>query len=95
VIALIKEEIQRMNKTLPEEGRLVKFLNMVKEFDADEAELTRTRKLRRSFLEERYRDLIDGLYSGGDEVEVNMVIEYRDGRKGTMTRKVKICTLLE
>lgn len=93
VIALIKEEIQRMNKTLPEEARLVKFLNMVKEFDADEAELTRTRKLRRSFLEERYRDLIEGLYSDRDEVEVNMVIEYRDGRKGTMTRKVKICNL--
>jgi long-chain acyl-CoA synthetase len=93
VVELIREEIRNVNKSLPEEGRLVRFLNMVKEFDADEAELTRTRKLRRSFLEGRYQDLIEGLYSGQDEVEVRMVIEYRDGRKGTMTRKVKICNL--
>jgi long-chain acyl-CoA synthetase len=93
VIELIKQEIIHVNKSLPEESRLVKFLNMVKEFDADEAELTRTRKLRRSFLEERYRELIEGLYSGQEEVEVKMDIEYRDGRKGTMTRQVKICAL--
>ena len=93
VIELIRQEIRNVNRVLPEESRLVKFLNMVKEFDADEAELTRTRKLRRSFLEERYHDLIEGLYSGRDDVEINMVIEYRDGRKGAMTRQVKICTL--
>jgi len=93
VIELIKGEIQNVNRAVPEQARLVKFLNMVKEFDADEAELTRTRKLRRSFLEDRYRDLIEGLYSGRDEVEVKVIIEYRDGRKGAMTRQVKICTL--
>jgi long-chain acyl-CoA synthetase len=93
VVELIRGEIRHLNKTLPEEARLVRFLNMVKEFDADEAELTRTRKLRRSFLEERYAEMIEGLYSGQDEVEVSTTIEYRDGRKGTMTRRVKICTL--
>jgi len=93
VLELIRKEIWKINKTLPEEARLVKFLNMVKEFDADEAELTRTRKLRRSFLEERYRELIEALYSGQDELEVKTSIEYRDGRKGTMTRRVKICTI--
>ncbi|MDY6853051.1 MAG: AMP-binding protein, partial [Thermodesulfobacteriota bacterium] len=90
VSELIRNEIKKVNQTLPDEGRLVKFLNMVKEFDADEAELTRTRKLRRTFLEERYRDLIDGLYSGKDSVEVKTAIEYRDGRKGVMTRSVRI-----
>lgn len=93
VVELIREEIRKLNKTLPTEARLVKFLNMVKEFDADEAELTRTRKLRRSFLEDRYRELIEGLYSGKDEVDIQTSIEYRDGRKGSMTRRVKICTL--
>ncbi len=93
VIELIRGEIQNLNKTLPQEARLVRFMNMVKEFDADEAELTRTRKLRRSFLEERYREMIEGLYSGQEEVEVSTSIEYRDGRKGTLTRRVKICTL--
>ena len=93
VIELIRGEVRAVNRNLPEEARIVKFLNMAKEFDADESELTRTRKLRRTFLEERYREMIDGLYSGQDEVEVKTSIEYRDGRKGTMTHRVKICTL--
>ena len=93
VIELIRGEIRNLNKTLPQEARLVRFINMVKEFDADEAELTRTRKLRRSFLEEKYRDIIEGLYSGQEEVEVSTSIEYRDGRKGTLTRRIRICTL--
>lgn len=93
VIELIRAEVDRVNKNLPEEARLKKFLNMAKEFDADEAELTRTRKLRRTFLEERYRDLIDALYSGKDSFQVETTIEYRDGRKGTMKRSIKICDL--
>jgi long-chain acyl-CoA synthetase len=93
VIELIRAEVDRVNNNLPEEARLKKFLNMAKEFDADEAELTRTRKLRRTFLEERYRDLIDALYSGKDSVQVETTIEYRDGRKGTMKRSIKICHL--
>jgi long-chain acyl-CoA synthetase len=93
VIELIRAEVDRVNHNLPEEARLKKFLNMAKEFDADEAELTRTRKLRRTFLEERYKDLIDALYSGVDSVQVESTIEYRDGRKGTMKRSIKICHL--
>jgi long-chain acyl-CoA synthetase len=93
VVALIREEIRRVNRTLPEEARLKRFINMAKEFDADEAELTRTRKLRRAFLEERYQDLIHALYSGDGEVEVETVIEYRDGRKGTMKRSISVCSV--
>lgn len=93
VIELIRGEIQRVNNTLPEEARLRNFLNMAKELDADEAELTRTRKLRRAFLEDRYGNLIDALYSGRDEVDVETAVEYRDGRKGTMRRSIKICSL--
>lgn len=92
VIELIRDEVRRVNRTLPEEARLHKFLNMPKEFDADEAELTRTRKLRRTFLEERYRELIEALFSGNEHVDVQTSIEYRDGRKGTLRRSIKICT---
>jgi len=93
VIELVRAEVERLNNTLPEEARISKFLNMVKELDADESELTRTRKLRRSYLEEKYRNLIDGLYSDQNTVEVETAIEYRDGRKGTMKRAIKICSL--
>jgi long-chain acyl-CoA synthetase len=93
VIALIREEIRRVNRTLPEEARIKRFINMAKEFDADEAELTRTRKLRRTFLEERYRALIQALFSNREEVDVETVIEYRDGRKGTMKRSICVCSV--
>jgi len=93
VIELIKAEIDKINRTLPEEARLNKFLNMHKEFDADESELTRTRKLRRSFLEERYLDLIEALYSDKSELEVETPVVYRDGRKGVMKRLIKIASL--
>jgi long-chain acyl-CoA synthetase len=93
VIALIKEEIERINRTLPAEARIRKFLNMPKEFDADEAELTRTRKLRRGLLEERYQNLIQAQYGERDEIEVETPIVYRDGRKGVVKRTIKISTL--
>ena len=93
ILQLIKNEIQKVNNLVPEEARLKRFLNMAKELDADEAELTRTRKLRRAFLEQRYHNLIEALYSGQSEVEVETMIEYRDGRKGNLKRAIKICTL--
>ena len=93
VIELIRKEIEKINRTLPEEARLKKFLNLPKEFDADESELTRTRKLRRSFLEERYHDLIKVLYSGEDALEVEMPVVYRDGRTGMMKRFIRVSSL--
>jgi len=93
VIDLIRAETEKVNRTLPEEARIKKFLNMPKEFDADESELTRTRKLRRTFLEERYSDLIEALYSGKDELEMETPVVYRDGRKGVLKRSIKICTI--
>jgi len=93
VIVLIRKEIEKINHTLPEEARLRKFLNMPKEFDADESELTRTRKLRRTFLEERYKDLIEGLYGHREELEIETPIVYRDGRKGVLKRSIRISML--
>jgi len=90
VIELIRKDIERINKNLPEWARIKKFANLHREFDADEAELTRTRKIKRTFVEERYKELIDALYSGASEMAVEAPITYRDGRKGTITTAIKI-----
>lgn len=68
---------------------------MHKEFDPDEAELTRTRKLRRDFMEERYKELIDTIYKNEEEVNVKAPVTYRDGRKGVVTTSIKIRTVSE
>src|SRR5262249_2005401 len=68
VAMLIREEIARVNGFLPEPARVRRFANFPKELDPDEGELTRTRKLRREFLLERYGVLIEGLYGGSDKV---------------------------
>ena len=84
VIALIKEEIAKVNSILPDWTRIKRFVNLHKEFDADEDELTRTRKLRRTFVEDRYKDLIEVLYSEKEIFKVHASVTYRDGRKGTI-----------
>jgi len=88
VIDLIAKEIARVNNTLPEWTRMKRFVNLHKEFDADEDELTRTRKLRRTFVEDKYRELIDALYSTDDTYKVEADVTYRDGRKGTIETSI-------
>jgi long-chain acyl-CoA synthetase len=87
---LITGEILKINQTLPEWTRIRKFVNLHKEFDADEDELTRTRKLRRTFVEDRYRDLIDMLYSDQEEYRVEASVTYRDGRKGKIETSIHV-----
>ncbi len=89
-IGLIKKEIVKVNRTLPEWTRIKRFVNLHKEFDADEDELTRTRKLRRTFVEDRYKDLIEVLYSDKDMYKVEASVTYRDGRKGTIETSIHI-----
>jgi long-chain acyl-CoA synthetase len=93
VIELIRTDIVRINKTLPQWARIKKFANLHREFDADEAELTRTRKIKRNVVEERYKDLIDAMYGGASELSVEAPITYRDGRKGTITTALKVNTV--
>ncbi|MBE9569478.1 MAG: AMP-binding protein [Proteobacteria bacterium] len=90
VIDLIKKEIIKVNKTLPKWTRTRKFVNLHKEFDADEEELTRTRKLRRTFVEDRYKDLIDALYGDKDTYKVEASVTYRDGRTGTIETSIHV-----
>jgi len=93
VYDLIRQDVQRVNQTLPSPARVHKFVLLHKAFDADEGELTRTRKLRRSLLYERYEDMIRTMYEGGDSVQVRASVKYRDGREGTVETAVQVATL--
>lgn len=93
VYELISQDVARVNSYLPPLARVHKFVLLHKEFDADEGELTRTRKLRRSFLSERYDNMISTMYGEGDEVRVRATVKYRDGREGTIETSVRIATM--
>lgn len=90
VAELVRKDMLRVNSYLPESSRVKKFVLLHKEFDPDEAELTRTRKLRRGFMAERYKELIDAIYSENQEVKVEAPVTYRDGRKGVVTTTIKV-----
>mgnify|MGYP001065412157 CR=1 FL=1 len=90
VYDLIKRDIARVNRALLEPLRIRKYANLHKEFDPDEAELTRTRKLRRGFMEERYAEMIGALYSDKKELPVVAQVKYRDGRVGTIKTVINI-----
>ncbi len=81
VYGLVEEQIRQANKDLPEVARVRKFINLYKEFDPDDEELTRTRKLRRAFVEKRYQEIVEALYSDSDFVHIDTTITYEDGRK--------------
>jgi len=87
---LVQKDLIRVNGYLPEPARVRRFVLLHKEFDADEAELTRTRKLRREFMEERYKDLIEAIYKDGKEIKVKAPVTYRDGRRGVVTTSIKV-----
>jgi long-chain acyl-CoA synthetase len=90
VRALVRREIERVNAAVPDVARIRRVVVLHKEFDADEAELTRTRKLRRGLLEDRYRELLDAVYGGADRIGVSAAVVYRDGRKGVVAANVFI-----
>jgi len=87
---LIRDEIRKCNETLPEAGKVRRFLLLTKDLEADDAEMTRTRKVRRRFVAEKYAPVLDAFYSGGDEVELATAITYEDGRQATLKSRVHI-----
>lgn len=90
VYDLISEEIERINQSLPKIARVKRFVMMYKELDADDDEMTRTRKLRRSFVAERYADLIAALYGEKETIEVSSEIRYQDGTGFRMQTRVNV-----
>ena len=93
VLDLVKGEVQVVNDTLPEWSRVLKLVNLPKELDPDEAELTRTRKLRRGFVEERYREIIEAIYDGKEELSTQVKVQYRDGTEKLLKAKLKITSM--
>lgn len=92
VYDLINEAVADVNDNLPVGGRLRRFVLMHKEFDADEAEMTRTRKLRRNVLYDRYGEIIEAMYAGQDAVQVKAPVKYQDGREGIIETNIRIMT---
>jgi long-chain acyl-CoA synthetase len=90
---LIRGEIQIGNATLPEAQKIRRFLLLTKDLDADDAEMTRTRKVRRRYVVEKYASVIEAFYSGKDSVELTTAITYEDGRQGTLRSTVRIETV--
>jgi long-chain acyl-CoA synthetase len=90
VYELIAEAVRRVNRDLPKVARVARFVLLYKELDADDEELTRTRKVRRSFVEGRYGELIRGLYSEADTIRVVADIQYQDGRHARINTDVRV-----
>jgi len=87
---LVGNDIRRINAVLPDWAGIKRYFLLHKELDPDEAELTRTRKLKRSFLEGKYKDLIHAMYNGAKEVVAETPVIYRDGRKGLAKTAISI-----
>ena len=90
VYDLVQKQIEESNKDLPEPARIQRFVNLYKVFDADDEELTRTSKLRRAFVENRYKDIVNGLYSEADVVHMDTTITYEDGREQRIRLDLRI-----
>ena len=93
IYKLIEKEVYQVNKTLPKEMQIRKFLLLYKELDADDQELTRTRKVRRTFVNEKYKKEIDAIYGDHDTVKVETKITYQDGRTATIRTNLYICEM--
>jgi long-chain acyl-CoA synthetase len=87
---LIATEIERCNATLPAAARIRRFVLLNKEFDADDNEITRTRKVRRRFVTEKYAVVIEAFYGGTTAVELATEITFEDGRKSVMRSLIAI-----
>ncbi|MDH5508390.1 MAG: AMP-binding protein, partial [Anaerolineae bacterium] len=95
VYDLIYQDVREVNATLPEGGRVRKFVLMHKEFDADEAEMTRTRKLRRGYLKDLYEEVINHIYGDKQSVALRSTVSYQDGRSSVTETLVHIKTMEE
>jgi long-chain acyl-CoA synthetase len=90
VMELVVKAVERVNATLPDGLKLRHLVCLHKEFDADDGEITRTRKLRRNVVEERYAPIIDAIYSGAKQVHMKAQVVYETGAVGTIERTLAI-----
>jgi long-chain acyl-CoA synthetase len=87
---LIAGEVARINTSLPDSVRVKRFLLLAKDLDADDSEVTRTRKLRRAFIAERYAPVIDAFYNNLTEVDLRTEVTFEDGRRSHVEARLLI-----
>jgi long-chain acyl-CoA synthetase len=97
VYEMLEKHIDEVNKSLVEEGvmasaQIKRFLVLHKELDADDGELTRTMKIRRGLIAERYGALVNALYDGSKVADVATEVTFEDGRKGKLAARVAFAT---
>jgi long-chain acyl-CoA synthetase len=90
VYALILREVERANRDLPPATRIHRYLLLPKELDPDDEEVTRTRKVRRRVIAQKYAAFIEAFYAGRSELEVSTTITYEDGRQAVLQSRVRI-----
>jgi long-chain acyl-CoA synthetase len=93
VYALLQKEVETVNATLPPAQRISRFLLLYKELDADDGELTRTRKVRRGVINEKYADIIDAVYRGDANIPVDTVIRFQDGTTQRVRTTLRVVDL--
>ena len=93
VYELVRRTVEEVNQSLPPAARVRRFVLMHKEFDADEAEMTRTRKLKRNVLYDRYSAIVDALYSGAETIQVRAPVRYQDGSEGFIETNIGVMNL--
>jgi long-chain acyl-CoA synthetase len=92
---MLQKHIEEVNRSLAEEKVMVgaqirRFLILHKELDADDGELTRTQKVRRGLIGDRYGPLVKALYDGSTEADISSEVTFEDGRKGILSARVKV-----
>ncbi|SEN22677.1 long-chain acyl-CoA synthetase [Mesobacillus persicus] len=95
VLELIQKQVNEINQSLPDKAKIKKFVLLYKELDADDEELTRTKKVRRQFVAKKYEDLIEGMYSEDEQIEVFGKIKYRDGAEQTIQTTLQVIFMEE
>ena len=95
VYDMIEKHVAEVNRSLAKDkvmasSQIKRFLILHKELDADDGELTRTQKVRRGFIADRYAPLVKALYDGSNEADISTEVTFEDGRKGTISARVKI-----
>jgi long-chain acyl-CoA synthetase len=95
VYKIIEGHVNEVNRSLAGEpmmaaAQIHRFIVLMKELDADDGELTRTQKVRRGFIADRYKPLIDALYNGAKEAYISTEVTFEDGRKGTISGTVRV-----
>ncbi len=93
VYQLVQKEVETVNASLPEAQQIRKFLLLYKQLDADDGELTRTRKVRRGVIKEKYAEIIDAIYGDRDMVHIDTVITFQDGNKSRVQTDVRVVDL--